>query len=205
MAYIFKRSRFLHVPRTGGKWLIEAATQAGMRHAFFWPKHSTLKESVGDGLFTFAFVRLPETWYQSYFGYKMTIGRWGTKDRPAKHEPWIGFDEKCQSAKFSTFIDNMLTRFPGFASKMFGLYIGNAEHPIDCVGRFENLVDHSAFALREAGEQFNLAKLVSVKPLNRSDYSAIDVRYTGSQLHEIRKHDSEIYKRFYGEDTYGTS
>ncbi len=73
------RSRFLHVPKTGGNWA-SAVFRTLCPDARQMAKiHTPLKAAPGKDVFTFAFVRHPLTWYQSYFSYKLRKG-WDPKN-----------------------------------------------------------------------------------------------------------------------------
>ncbi len=78
--------------------------------------------------------------------------------------------DDCRSDDFATFIANVISRHPGFASRRYEEFTGPPSAEITFVGRFEQLVDDLVRALTLAGEEFNEAAVRAHAPANRNDY-----------------------------------
>ena len=81
--FLTTRSIYIHLPKTGGTWLQEAARAAGLSTTAPPPRagggpaahyHAGLADVYVDGHFSFAFVRHPLDWWRSYWGDRMRRG-----------------------------------------------------------------------------------------------------------------------------------
>lgn len=160
MASIMPKSRFVHMPKTGGCWVehtlhfcVKGAKSLNNPHP-----HIPLSEMPGGGLFTFGFSRHPFEWYRSYWAYRMTTG-WDAGN---------GFDRVCGDSIFSYFVEKALENKPGYYSKSLRSYFGPRESTIDFVGKQENLVEDLITALSMANESFDPEKIRIRKPVNVS-------------------------------------
>src|SRR5687768_757984 len=89
------QSCFLHVPKTGGNWVATVLKELFPTAQRIGKIHATRKQADRADLFTFAFVRHPLTWYQSYFSYKQRRG-W---------EPENDWDQTVRRDSFPKFIE----------------------------------------------------------------------------------------------------
>ena len=119
-------------------------------------------------MFTFAFVRHPLTWYQSYFSYKQWKG-WDRKN---------DWDHKVRSDKFEEFVEKAIEETPAYYSKLIRRFVGWPNEEIDFVGRFERLTEDLIRALQLAGESFDPEEIKKVPPENQSDYRQHPAVYT---------------------------
>jgi hypothetical protein len=109
---------------------------------------------------SFGFVRHPVAWLKSRWAWAI-VSRLPEKALriPSAAAHWMTL---CWSEEFETFTRNYLERYPGVCTqttfRMLGLW---SEHPVDKIGRTENLVADLERILTEAGEQFDLAALRS--------------------------------------------
>jgi len=155
---VLPRSRFLHVPKTGGNW-VAAVLRELFPAAQRMPKiHATRKSAPRPDLLTFAFVRHPLTWYQSYFSYKQRKG-WDAGNE---------WDQAVRSDTFAGFLDAALTQTPGYYSRLLRRYVGRRGEEIDFIGRFESLSDDLIRALDAAGESFDSDVIHNTPPVNAS-------------------------------------
>jgi hypothetical protein len=144
---ILPNSRFLHIPKTGGSWVCTVLEKSGIGElAFTKLPHPIRRTSPGQGLFTFAFVRHPLTWFQSYWKYKFKTGHWN---------PYRSLDAECRANTFHQFLDNVIEKCPGFYSEYLLHFVGPPNNPIDFIGKQENLVEDLLTALDLAKEQYN--------------------------------------------------
>jgi hypothetical protein len=193
------RTRFLHVPKTGGTWVVKALTQAGVpvvppevdnNRPQVRAGHATLAdlEEYSD-LFTIAFVRHPLSWWRSYWGYRMRRG-WddGQGDK---------IIQLARSDNFDDFIELVIENLPGHLNRLYSRYVGPPEQPISFVGRYESLTDDLVEGLRLGGEEFDEEKLRSCKPVNRSPYDRFPAEYTPTLREALLAAEHEVIERFY--------
>jgi hypothetical protein len=172
MALHFRRSNalLLLVPKTGTTWIRDMGSRSGLEVA-----------SVGDPVFEChdplgffdrsayrfigAFVRSPISWYRSYWAYRRERG-WQRQ---------YPLDRHCASEDFEAFIRRAVTILPGALDKIFALYVGPKEGPIDFIGRQESLAEDFRRFLHLAGEDVDTAALAPVHRVNatsaRRDYA----------------------------------
>ena len=103
-----------------------------------------------QGRFTFGFARNPITWLQSRWAYT-------ARSRGGRRLPFWSTD-------FNEWVVAVLTHRPGFVCHAMIRRLGYrlvdgqwkaGEHPVDFVGKTENLVDDFVRALSLAGEEFD--------------------------------------------------
>jgi len=158
MALLLPRSVFYHIPKTGGSWVREAVRSAGIPAQEIGNLHATPQEAGPQGRLAFTFVRDPLTWYPSYWMYQMRMA-W---DLPNSA---LG---AFRSDDFGSFMRRVLRKRPGFLSKLYGSYVGLPFHPVQFIGRQENLAEDLIHALRLAGERFDERRILSTPPRNSS-------------------------------------
>ena len=189
---VLPNSRFLHVPKTGGKWIKKAIIAAGIpyeEHFRPWGcQHITLLENPPHPeLFTFAFVRHPLRYWQSYWRFKMGVD-W--------NDPHNGLDKKCRADDFETFMRNVLSMFYGECSKVYERFVGPPDDEIEFVGKFENLVEDLITALALAGEKFDPRVIRATAPTNVSDKKRYVADYSPELERDVRKAEQPALERF---------
>jgi len=184
---VLPESRFLHVPKTGGNW-VSTVLRELFHHAQRMPKiHTTRISAPRPELFTFAFVRHPLTWYQSYFSYKQRKG-W---------DPTNNWDDIVRCDSFAEFVERACDETPGYYSKLLRRFVGPAGDEIDFVGRFESLTDDLICALELAGEQFDADVIRETPPVNQSSYNVHPAVYTDELTQRVLEVEAEVVERFY--------
>lgn len=184
---ILTRSRFLHVPKTGGNWAT-TVLRSMFPKARRMPKiHMSLNAAGPSDLFTFAFVRHPLAWYQSYFSHKQRKG-WDPKNQ---------WDQRVLTDNFEEFLHKAIDETPGYYSDLLRRFVGRPGEEIDFIGRSERLVDDFIRALELAGESFDATAVWKVSRVNQSDYQQHPAVYCDSMAQRVLEVEAEAIKRFY--------
>ncbi|MGH2852048.1 MAG: hypothetical protein ACRDLP_15715, partial [Solirubrobacteraceae bacterium] len=184
------RMLFLHMPKTGGRWVMGAMLAAGVPavRPEGVPGHGNADEAreFADR-FTFAFVRHPLDFWRSYWAFRMRDG-W---------DPESNIDTAIASPDFDTFIAGVIERFPGEAGAVYETFVGTPEREIDFIGRFERLADDLVSALRLAGEEFDEAALRAHPAENVSDYGQLPAFFDRESAARLAECERRAIDRFY--------
>lgn len=118
-----------------------------------------------DAKFTFAFIRHPLTWYESWWKY--------STGRPHNWDQWQWHPtyplQACRRLDFGEFIEHVVDLVPGFLVSLFESYIGPLDNPIiDFVGRQERLAEDFAAVLNALGIPYDETVLDELSPQNVS-------------------------------------
>lgn len=186
---LLQRSRFLHLPKTGGTW-VRHALQAGCPGARWClldgSDHLRWWEAPGRGLFTVAFVRHPLSWWQSFWRYHRGPARgYVVSQRVCQH---------CWSDDFPDFIHKVTQRFPGEYGLLLDNFLGQAGVAVDFLGRQEHLVDDLLLALRLAGEPHDAAAIRAVAAANVSAAATVAV-YTPAARAAVLRGERYVLRR----------
>lgn len=161
MAVRLPKSVFIHVAKTGGKWVIEALSRCGLIAEYSEFKHRSWQELQASaryadwkGLKSFAFVRHPVGWYRSYWAFKMMRG-WSEE---------VELDRLCKADDFEVFVRNCLEKYPGNVGRYYREYTAGVEF----VGRFEILRESLIWILTQIGEEFDPAVIYEMPEINTS-------------------------------------
>lgn len=194
-ALLLPHTRFLHVPKTGGNW-VSGRLRELFPQACHMPKtHTTLRSAPEPGRFTFAFVRHPLTWYQSYFAYKQRTG-WDLN---------TDWDRRVHADSFEGFVNRALDETPGHYSRLVRSFVGRRGAEIDFIGRFEQLRPDLIRALQLAGEVFDPDPIRSAPPVNASDYRRHPAEYPDGLARRVLDVEAEVVERFYAESLESVS
>jgi hypothetical protein len=154
------RMFFWHIPKTGGRWVLEALSRrracAGLsRVKRVQPEEKPLMlfghhappgqvaEELKRDRFHFCFVRHPINWYRSWWAYRVRRGRTDKRHYADRYHR-----EDCDE-----FVNVMLDEHPnGFVTELFQLYVGLHADQMDYVGRTENLLSDLKEICRRAGQ-----------------------------------------------------
>lgn len=195
MTVIMPKSVFYHVPKTGGTsirrvlpLIIEGATEYKkdtynpyyLKNEHILPKD--VPETKKKGKLSFAFVRNPLTWYQSYWKYKARNNSW---------DPHSPIDRACGNTDFSGFVRKTAKEYPeGLLTGILKLF-----DPIDFWGKIENLVEDLGSALEKAGETYDPRYRTMIEHINSSDSHEVDLG--PEELETIKKQENWVFKKFY--------
>ena len=205
MAYLLKKSVFIHTPKTAGQWVAAALDREGLIVETIGPVHTSPDEisnerAVKERQFTFTFVRHPASWYRSMWAHQMDEG-WGAIDDPEWFTPrwiefWAKFTRDCHSNSFDQFVRNCIDHYPGgLVSSLYEAYTAEC----DFVGKQENLSADLQTALDQAGERYNPARLLSTQPRNVRGQKPRRKRathYTRDLIELISKTETKTIKRY---------
>lgn len=172
MAFVLPKSVFVHIPKTGGQWVVEALKNAGLTVDPLGVVHTTPDEINHEQAFrerrsVFAMVRHPLSWYQSMWAHR-TDEEWEDiddtdwfTDRWVK--VWAEFTKFSRADEFGEYVRRCCARFPdGFVSMLYDAYTDECTF----VGKQEQLVDDLIRALALAGEQFDTERIRTTTPRN---------------------------------------
>jgi len=199
MALATDKCIFLHIPKTGGIWIRHVFKVCGIPHYEIGEQHSHFPflfnlqpPEFYKNHYIFTFVRHPLTWYQSRWAFRVKYG-WR-----AQHP----LDFNAASNDFHVFIENVLNYKPnGWVTWEYLNYIDEVPNKIDFVGRMENLVEDTIFALRAAGERFSENAVRSIPRINDSDMDGHSSKYwatyTPALVDRVLAVDGEIIRRYY--------
>jgi hypothetical protein len=163
---------FLHIPKTGGTWIEQASTSAGIEIVsapalsnVTW-RHSLLNQYLNRYEFVFAFVRHPLTWYESWWKFQTWLN-W------RDHEPNVWHPQNvlkpCASNDFDEFIRLCIKHEPAYVTRLYEWYLGpeGAEF-VSFIGRYEHLADDLVKVYRSLSLEFDEPALRAQAPANVS-------------------------------------
>lgn len=202
MPYLLdNKALFFHTPKTGGTWIRRACHESGIRTLeIIYPLHHGHKGSdvisindiahmppikliTPDSLFTFSFIRHPETWLQSVFRHHAERG-WGKNV----------IEQTIKSTGFNDFVRKYTTNFPGLIGRNQEMYCNG----VNFVGKYENIAEDLIKALNIAGLKFDENKLRGAVKTNVSDHK-IRTEYSERNLKRLYKAEAKFIHKHYPE------
>jgi len=155
---------FLHVPKTGGRWVTKVLEASGLVVSKLGHMHAdadrVLSPLGGSGFnllsfivrrrlgllprtnpFLFCFVRHPLRWYESFFNYNCEDAvNWryeGDVDNAEQWHPNAPLNG-LGSRDFNVFVRNVIAKYPGYVTDMYSRF---ASPQVAFVGQQEHLCD----------------------------------------------------------------
>lgn len=198
MALVLKDgSVFLHIPKTGGNWVSKILREShlvssemgqtkhsdqahltvplsrdGKRWLGPWQRHK-IRRTLQPRPFMFCFVRHPLSWYESWFSYMSQASRnWQNFGNENDLFDWHpnSILNGCGSEDFNQFVENVITKCPGYVSQLYSRYTCPK---IDFIGKQETLREDLITVLKSLGLTFDEMHIrnaqehgVSEKPKN---------------------------------------
>lgn len=173
MPVLTDRLAYLHIPKTGGTWIMKALESVGIEFRREKPQHGTLQGNF-ENRFIYTQVRCPITWLASAYCFVCASRSWPGNKRHAA--PIKSLDTSTFQAWVNNWIDIGLS-----VHDFFHDYTVQA----DLVGRTESCVIDLRQALMLSGHRFNKDKL-DIKRVN-SRHSSFIVDWSASIIDRIRK------------------
>lgn len=191
----------IHIPKTGGTWIEHALEAVGIRTAQpstadgTSARHQLTADVLDRYDFSFAFVRHPVSWYESWWKFQALA--WTTWEPDVWH-PQRAL-EPCASDNFATFIHNCIVREPGFVTRMYEWYVGpRGRERVDFVGRYEALEDTLIGILHGLSYRFDEAALRDHPRVNVSAKRAGDPIWEPALRKRVEALEAPAIRRFYG-------
>ncbi len=179
MAYIIGgRSLFVHVPKTGGKWILAAVRRAGLRarpvrSPGYHVGHAGISKLADRRYrippFSFLIARETVDWWESLWRFSESPGSKLYDIDPAIGHPFRPILEHCRPGlSCDDFVRRIVEAVPGFYGAMLREYLDDG---IEFVGRFDDLAGSLLAALRTAGvpiRKHQAIRIRSTSPVNVS-------------------------------------
>ena len=195
-ALIMRHCVFLHVPKCGGTWAIEALRNQGIVIATLrdangadHPNLSTVVQAIDTvERPVIATVREPVSWLVSFWRFFYARNwRPSSQGTVASMEPLLSM----ASPSFSEFAARYLNRRPGYITELFKSYADGADY----VCRQEYLAADLAKSLTACGQPFNQEVLTSTPRRNVS--SPFNASCSSATMKGIREADKWIIETHY--------
>ena len=219
MAVLLKQDAvFLHIPKTGGTWVVEVLAALGLLRCKFSTKHSDMQRTLHTAryyplrwletaalrgplwqrrvvrAYKFCFVRHPLRWYESYwkFSVQREWQRWGIKRGRQRWHPNGPLNELAD-ADFIRFMRKVAKRQPGNVSRMFSWY---ATSDCDFVGRQETLSDDLIRVLKDIGATFDEDRVRHWPRANETTKSIADPEWDEELRETVERQEEEALVRY---------
>ena len=190
---------YIHIPKTGGTSVrnyitaLRIRTENPNRRAASSRKHSMLWQLDEDCSYSFAFVRHPLRWYESFWKYQ--TNKWIKYEQNRWH-PWKGL-EACASNNFNIFMENVIKKEPAYVTRMYEWYVGpRGAQMVDFVGKTENLKNDLMNVLRELGHTIDPSKIANLPAANTTNFKKRPVWDEGIK-NKILELEAPTIERFY--------
>jgi hypothetical protein len=210
--FLKNNSVFLHIPKTGGKWVISVLEEFDLIKFNFSHNHADMERTVNfhrhfpwhfmrqtvkhgcylpkiRKAFKFCFVRHPLTYYESYYKYALQLG-WPEGNNPMGKMPgnnsWHPnsplFMPKPKG--FNDFIKGVVKRHPGYVTELYSSYTSPS---IDFIGKTENLADDLIKVLTIMGINVPEEKVRSYPTQNVSKTEEVNIVWDAELKKEVLK------------------
>jgi len=211
MAILLKNgSVFLHIPKTGGRWVSGVLHELDLVDRVLPPRHldiarfnhalekelcdrhrfkfmrDKLRNSLAEP-FMFCFVRSPFAWYESWFKFMSRPDQnwryWGDANKMQDWHP-VSALNGLGSSDFNEFIANVIDQQPGFVSRLFAFY---TQGEVNYVGKQERLADDLIQVLKLLGMDVNVDQVKDYPMFGVSDPSSEELSWDSDLKRRIAK------------------
>lgn len=178
-------SRFLHLPKTGGAWILKCLEYAEIDFQEIDPERKIRGGHTGyyynkERGFSFSFIRNPFDWYRSLFKFNI-----GTQTRP-----------EWEQEDINKFVRDMTTS--GHSLFEISKYFFGYDYEISFIGKYENLyedlIDSLNFAIELNVDEEKIREYS--KRVTNSTHKIMVEDYTTETKNLIYSADSYIFRRF---------
>ena len=226
--YLKNNSIFLHIPKTGGKWVTSVLKKLDLYKFNFSHNHADMertnnfhrhfplhfiRQSIKHGYylpkvrkaFKFCFVRHPLSYYESYYKFAMQLG-WPEGENPMGKMPgrnnWHPNSPlfMYKPDNFNEFIKNILDTHPGYVSELYSSYTTG----VDYIGKTENLAEDLIEVLELMGLNIDRELVKSHDPVNVSKKPDKEISWNQDLENEVLRTEYPALVRYdYINDCYG--
>ena len=196
----------LHIPKTGGFWIEEAAKRVGLalqhipslRDETRADRHCFRVDCELPVDMVYAVVRCPFAWYESWWRYQAA--------RPHNWDEWNWHPtyplQACRNADFNGFLAAALQREPGFLTRLYEQYIGPLESPkADLIGHTETMVvDFQRFLAAIAWPE-PPGVLANIPPQNTGGGRLGQPVWARTYRRQVYETEKKIFEEFYPDES----
>jgi len=221
MAVMLKNdSIFLHIPKTGGKWVDSVLKELDLIRFNFSHNHSDyertinfnryypmhfIRQTIKNGYylpkvraaFKFCFVRHPLKYYESYFKYAWSLDwpRFPGLNVNSNTDLWHPNEPLFEigDKDFNKFIENVIQHCPGYVTSLYDSFVNQ---DIDFVGKTENLSEDLIKVLELMNIDFNEEKVKNHKMVNVSKKTNSKIIWDEDLKQEILKLEYPTLKKY---------
>ena len=161
---------------------------------------ANLREEMEES-FKFCFVRNPFSWYESYWRFMCGKGWEPFTNKVAAKSKWMkrtwhpnAFLEEIRDRDFNIFTRNIIDRYPGYLTQMYGWYAVPGK--IDFVGRTERMASDLVYALKRARVDIDEDSIKNTGRVNESPDTVERPTWDEEIKKEIYRLEYPIFKQY---------
>lgn len=142
---------FVHVPKCAGNWVKKILRATATVQTWATPGdyavHPRPRFGTNRPRFVFAFIRHPQSWYESWWRCEMDR-KWPQRSGGDTWHPQRCLDFARGTSNFNDWIKAVMDDEPAYVTRLYEWYLGpEGAADVDFVGRVENLVPDAVAAL----------------------------------------------------------
>lgn len=195
-AVLINKAVFLHIPKTGGNWIMEVLRRKKVIKRTWEEKHADYNrfliienELAKMKPFIFCFVRNPLTWYESWWKYMLMEPRQFRSWASRPFHPCTPLDG-CGDDDFNKFVEKCIVKRPGFVSEMFSQFTKQAMF----IGKQETLGLDLVEVFDRLKIKHNKQRISEIEPINISEQRQL--KWDSSLKKEVEKLEYAAFKRY---------